>query len=221
MRDALKATVIVMLVAGMGFVGVAKGAASRLVSPGTVVYHPSAQLIGPCSRLRYRPVLDNTKSTGHIKFQFTYRSFLTQRLVTIGRDVRLGLKGTTRFVHVLPGSLMTINATVHGHQQMLLQRKAAPSGNYPACYAPRGRFHQQSPSHGGVSLSARFNNFRSTAIVRFTFIYRSFATKKFVTIEHGVMPDREWSTKYVRALAGSLITIRGNGRVLLQKAAGT
>jgi hypothetical protein len=221
MRNVLRATVIAMLVSGLGFFGTAQDATSAPISPGARVYHPSARLIGPCSRLRYRPVLDNTKSTGSVKFQFTYRSFNTQRLATIERDVRLGLQGTTLFVHVLAGSLMTVSATVHGHRQMLLQRKAAPSGNYPACYAPRGRFSQQTPINAGVFLSARFNNFWSTAIVRFTFVYRSFATQKFVTIKHGVMPGREWSTKYVRAVAGSLITIRGNGQVLRQKAAGT
>ena len=61
---------------------------------------------------------------------------------------------------------------------------------------------------------------RSTAVVRFTFRYRSFVTDTFVTIEHGVMPDREWSTKNVRAVVGSLMTIRGHGEVLIQKAAG-
>jgi hypothetical protein len=35
-----------------------------------------------------------------------------------------------------------------------------------------------------------------------------------------VMPGREWSTKNVRAVVGSLMTIRGHGQVLLLKAAG-
>ncbi len=89
-------------------------------------YAPRASFIGPYGDPFYKARFDNRKSNRSVQFTFRYFSFVTNRYVTIRHTVRAHHEFTTKGVHVLGFSFMTIR----GHGKLLAAKHAAAPGNY-------------------------------------------------------------------------------------------